>query len=97
MTSDELALKVAKIHAEALTRIRVQGRASYGSEEASAIPFGQSEPVVVGLADEFQRFDTESMEDNLNGLEEELLDTINWAAMAVIKLRERRAKANRNA
>lgn len=84
MTSEELAVEVGKVHAEALSRILLQGDASYAMifEE-----LGQSRPEVR------QRFEHESLEDNLTGLEEELIDTINWAAMAVLKLRARRARA----
>lgn len=86
MTSDELALEVAKVHAEALTRIRVEGHESYAigfyDLTKPGFPQGQS-----------QRFESESVEDELDNLEEELLDTINWASMAIIKLRERRIRA----
>lgn len=40
--------------------------------------------------DGVNRFTKESMEDELAGLEEELLDCINWAAMCILKLRARR-------
>lgn len=46
---------------------------------------------------EFQRHEVETLEDHLTGLEEELLDTINWAAMSILKLRERREEADRTA
>lgn len=38
------------------------------------------------------RFEEEGIEENFVGLEEELLDVMNWAAMVLIKLREQRGK-----
>lgn len=40
------------------------------------------------------RFEEEGLEENLTGLEEELLDVMNWAAMSLIKLRERNEQAD---
>jgi hypothetical protein len=44
--------------------------------------------------DTHQRHEDETLEMSLTELEQELLDTINWAAMTILKLRERRGKAN---
>ena len=46
-------------------------------------------------SEDSQRFEVETFEDDFQGLEEELLDAINWAAMTILKLREAREKANR--
>lgn len=81
MDSEELAKEVGLVHAEALSRILHEGHVSYARRH--------------DFSQEHQDFEFESLEDELTNLEEELLDTINWASMAILKLRERRAKANR--
>lgn len=93
MKSSELATQVNKIHAEALGRILGVGHQSYASGPAELIPVGSATKVVVG--EERQRFEDESFEDQMRGLEEELLDTINWASMTILKLRERVAQVNK--
>lgn len=82
MTSEELAIEVGKIHADALARILGIGDTSY------AIEFQMDQ-----MDHQAQRFEVETLEDELSELEEELLDTINWAAMAILKLRARRQRA----
>lgn len=98
MTSQELADALSVVVVDAMERITGTGKSSYGSGEVTATPLGSDKEVVIAKEDDYQRFETETLGDELNNLEEELLDTINWAAMAVVKLRERRsrlAKANR--
>lgn len=79
MTSEELAEKIAGVCKEATSRVTGVGHQSYVTHVDSA----------VGPRDH-QRYEIETLDDQLTGLEEELLDTINWAAMAVLKIREKR-------
>jgi hypothetical protein len=47
-------------------------------------------------ANDEQKYTVVDEEYLITGLEEELLDTINWAAMAIMKIRERREQENRS-
>ena len=82
MDSETLAFRVAVVHTEARNRIIDQGKDSYEKVDSSD---GQV----------FQRFETETLGDNFQGIEEELMDVMNWAAMTIIKLREARDLARR--
>lgn len=56
---------------------------------------------IEGIGDEqyntegVQKHEVETLGEHLQGLEEELLDTINHAAMSVLKIRSLREKADR--
>jgi hypothetical protein len=80
MKSHELAMAVSEVHLEARARIYTTGHEQYSGG--------------TGILTE-QRFEKETVQDSLDGLEEELLDVINWAAMTILKVREVREKANR--
>jgi len=43
-----------------------------------------------------QKTEDYTIDEHLEGLEEELLDTINWAAMTILKIRRQREQANSN-
>jgi hypothetical protein len=90
MKSAELATAVLEVCMDAYARITHEGHDSYATGEMEVQVLGDSVKTVVG--EERQRFEEESLDDDLRGLEEELLDTINWAAMSVIKLRQARAR-----
>jgi len=77
MNSAELATKVLNVCMDAYARITNVGDDQYVSYR--------------GTEHERQRHEEETASEHLEGLEEELLDIINWSAMTVIKLRERRA------
>lgn len=74
MRSTELAAAISEVHTDALNRVIGVGHDSYASVSG----------------EETQRFETENLTDHLTDLEEELLDTINWASMAILKLRAMR-------
>lgn len=69
------------------------GHDQYASGPVEVQTLGHAHKVIVG--EEYQQFEDETADDNLDGLEEELLDCINWAAMAILKIRSARAKADR--
>ena len=79
MTSDELADKVADICAEATIRIRTVGDEQYAIKTDS----------VIGLR-VVQRTEIEDLPTHLKGLEEELMDVINHAAMTILRIRSMR-------
>ena len=88
MKSGALANACLEVCLDAQRRIIGVGDKSYASEHG--IPWGnEGGTLEVGK----QRFEDETLQDNLQGLEEELLDAINWAAMAVLKIRAAREKA----
>lgn len=88
MKSGELANEILSVCLDAQRRVMTVGHQQYASVETEGV--GSSEDPFQVTGNQKQRFEEETLEDSLTELEEELLDTINWAAMAVLKLRERR-------
>lgn len=92
MNSGQLANAVLDVCLEAQRRIMEEGHKQYsGTEE---VPEGNE-----GLTKEVERqkFEEESTEYTFSELEAELLDTINYAAMAILKLRSAREAVSRAA
>lgn len=81
MNSDQLANQILAVCLEAGERVRGIGDAQYSKPHETE-------------SEDIQRHEEETLEDHLQGLEEELMDTINWAGMSILKLRERLAQAH---